>query len=288
MEHAAVDGRLSFWTEPLTLRFGVFYQQEKQSVLEGKLFDPFGQSQGVMLQFDGPLEFQGWNASMELRPVRFVSLWIWYSRHSSESLRARLSEVLQGLNLFYNPHPFLREESVRSILALHSAGVDHFEDEGVYLLGTCSATSGSPFTLVQAPQNLGQSTAWNIGVRALIDLRTRIPTTNDPTETTPYLWQVNLRAGVIFTLAGWTSEAYVHITNLFNRANVFNVYPTTGEPNEDGWLQSPYAVAYKQVPNYEAFYRAINLDNRWAYMQSTGRDIYGEPRQFRLGLRVRF
>jgi hypothetical protein len=53
-------------------------------------------------------------------------------------------------------------------------------------------------------------------------------------------------------------------------------------------LKSPLAVAYKAIPNYEAFYRAINLQNRWGIMQSFVGDVYGAPRQIRVGARMEF
>jgi hypothetical protein len=47
-------------------------------------------------------------------------------------------------------------------------------------------------------------------------------------------------------------------------------------------------VQYAANPAYVAFYKAINSDNRWAYMQATGNDLYGSPRQIRIGTRLVF
>lgn len=102
----------------------------------------------------------------------------------------------------------------------------------------------------------------------------------------PANFQVDLGLNKIFALGSVEVEIYVHALNLLNKKNVLNVYPTTGEPDDDGWLSSPSAEPYKQIPNYEAFYRAINLDNRWAYTGATGNDIYGQPRQVRVGVRL--
>lgn len=118
-----------------------------------------------------------------------------------------------------------------------------------------------------------------------MDSRFTAPTT---TAQTPSRFQIDLSLNRIFDLGSFDVDVYVHALNLLNTKHVLNVYPYTGKPDDDGWLSSPLAEPYKQLPNYEAFYRAINLENRWAYTLATGNDIYGQPRQLRLGARVSF
>ena len=79
-------------------------------------------------------------------------------------------------------------------------------------------------------------------------------------------------------------KAYVAILNLMNTKHVLNVYPTTRSTDNDGWLQARVAEQFKSIPGYVDFYRAINLQNRWAYMGATGNDIYGSPRQIHVGI----
>ncbi len=155
--------------------------------------------------------------------------------------------------------------------------------------------SGHNYTRIREPQNLGQASAWNIGVRALIDSRSRNPVEPINSSTTPWYFNTDLTINKMFFFEGFNFEIYARILNLFNTKNVINVYPTTGTPFDDGWLKSPFAAPYKAIPNYEAFYKAINLDNRWAYMnigagaglgQIAGSDLYGEPREIRLGIKV--
>jgi hypothetical protein len=78
-----------------------------------------------------------------------------------------------------------------------------------------------------------------------------------------------------------------------NTKQVINLYPNTGSASDDGWLTNPLAAQFNQIPNYEAFYKAINLDNRWSYLGTStargaylGGDIYGNPRQIRVGVRA--
>jgi hypothetical protein len=78
----------------------------------------------------------------------------------------------------------------------------------------------------------------------------------------------------------------VAVLNVLNTKQVLNVFPATGSATDDGWFSNPASGQYLGVADYQSFYRAINLDNRWAYAQATGSDIYGSPRQIRVGLRA--
>lgn len=148
-----------------------------------------------------------------------------------------------------------------------------------------SLASGHDYNRSDAPLSLGQSNPINFGVRPLMDSRFAGPTT---TAQTPSRFQIDLSLNKIVDLGSFDVDVYVHALNLLNTKHVLNVYPYTGKPDDDGWLSSPLAEPYKQLPNYEAFYRAINLENRWAYTQATGNDIYGQPRQLRFGARMSF
>jgi hypothetical protein len=68
---------------------------------------------------------------------------------------------------------------------------------------------------------------------------------------------------------------------------VIDLFPTTGTAQDDGWLKSPFATAYKEIPNYEGFYRAVNLQNRYALIGARG-DVYGAPREIRVGLKLEY
>lgn len=148
-----------------------------------------------------------------------------------------------------------------------------------------SLTSGHEYIRSDAPLSLGQSNPINFGVRPLMDSRFTAPTT---TAQTPSRFQIDLSLDKTFDLGSFDLGVYVHALNLLDTKHVLNVYPYTGKPDDDGWLSSPLAEPYKQLENYEAFYRAINLENRWAYTRATGNDIYGQPRQLRLGVRMSF
>jgi hypothetical protein len=109
---------------------------------------------------------------------------------------------------------------------------------------------------------------------------------------------IDLAVNKVFPIGSVKMEIFVHITNLLNTKQVLNVYPTTGLAEDDGWLNNPLAASYLTVPQYADFYRAINLENRWSWVglpergqvlgTATGfvNDIYGVPRQIRLGARL--
>jgi hypothetical protein len=158
--------------------------------------------------------------------------------------------------------------------------------EGFGFNAILSFNSGHNYTKIQEPLNLGQASPWNIGVRALIDPRTRTPVEPINNSTTPWVFNIDLNVSKVFYLGGVNFELYANILNLLNTKQVINVFNNTGTPTDDGWLRSSLSESFRAIPNYEAFYRAINLDNRWGYILATGNDIYGSPRQIRIGAKV--
>lgn len=113
-----------------------------------------------------------------------------------------------------------------------------------------------------------------------------VPTETPNASTTPWYFNFDLRIEKTFLRTSVRALLSLDILNLFNRRNVLNVYPTTGTPTDDGWLSFPFAQPFIANPEFEKGYRIFNLQNRWAYMNATGFDIYGKPRQIRLGLRI--
>lgn len=169
--------------------------------------------------------------------------------------------------------------------------------EGMGLNFLLTFNSGHNYTRIQEPQNLGQASPWNIGVRALIDSRSRVPVEPINASTTPWVFNVDMTFNKVFYLEPVNVEIYARVLNLFNTKHVLNVFPTTGTPYDDGWLKSPYAEPYKAIPLYEEFYRAINLANRYSYMQlgfggglgnQAGGDLFGAPREIRLGIKLEY
>jgi len=146
--------------------------------------------------------------------------------------------------------------------------------------------SGHSYTKIVEPQNLGQASPWNVGVRALGDPRFRNPEEPLNSSLTPWNFNVDLNLNKVFYFGRFNVDVYVNVLNLLNTKQVINVYPMTGTSEDDGWLRAPLAAPYHEIPNYVDFYNAINSDNRWAFQGVWGQDIYGVPRQVRLGIRL--
>ncbi len=149
-----------------------------------------------------------------------------------------------------------------------------------------SFNSGHAYTRIKEPKELGQASAWNVGVRPLIDPRSSFPVEPLNSSSTPWIFNIDFRLSKMVSITDINAEFYVDILNLLNTKNVINVYPSTGTPQDDGWLTSPLATSYVADPVYAGFYKAINLDNQWAYTTATGNELYGTPRQVRFGVKI--
>lgn len=148
--------------------------------------------------------------------------------------------------------------------------------------------SGHSYTKIKEPQDLGQASPWTIGMRATADPRGRIPDEPINSSTTPWNFNIDVTLNKVFYFGNFNVEVYANILNLLNTKNIINVYPTTGTAEDDGWLRSPLAAQFYEIPNYVDFYTTVNLQNRWAYQWATGNDIYGTPRQIRFGIKFEF
>ncbi|MBX2991260.1 MAG: hypothetical protein KF749_08830 [Bacteroidetes bacterium] len=148
-------------------------------------------------------------------------------------------------------------------------------------------SSGHNYTKLR--DNLsGSWTPWNLGVLDFVDPRGASPAEPLNNSNTPPVFNVDARLSKHFRAGGLDITVFVNVLNLFNNQHVLNVYSLTGSPQDDGVLTSLRTQGFTSTPNYEAFYRAINLQNRWAYMGATGNDLYGTPRQIRVGLNVSY
>ena len=155
--------------------------------------------------------------------------------------------------------------------------------EGMGLNLLMSFNSGHPYTRIKELSELGQSNAWNVGVRSP-SRRTPVEAVNN--STTPWIFSVDLNFSKMFYMNGLNLELYVNVLNLLDSKNIINVYETTGTAQDDGWLTSPLSASFREIARYEEMYKALNLDNRWAYMSQFGRDLYGQPRQIRVGAKI--
>jgi len=160
--------------------------------------------------------------------------------------------------------------------------------EGLGAFALLTFNSGHAYTKIKEPESIGQASPYTIGVRPDIDPRSRFPIQPLNESSTPPVFNIDLFLSKAFFLRSFTLEVYANVLNLLNSKQIVNVYPNTGTAEDDGWLNNPLAVQFVADKQYVDFYRAFNLQNRWHYAVATGNDIYGSPRQIRLGLRVEY
>jgi len=160
--------------------------------------------------------------------------------------------------------------------------------EGLGAFALMTFNSGHPYTRVKEAQSLGQSSPYTVGVIALNDPRNSFPVASVNSSSTPAIFNIDLTVNKVLYLGKFNMEIYGNVLNLLNSKNVVNVYPTTGTAEDDAWLNSPLASEFVKNQEYANFYKAFNLDNRLAYINATGNDLYGAPRQVRLGVRFEY
>lgn len=159
---------------------------------------------------------------------------------------------------------------------------------GLNLLFTFN--SGHPYTLAQFV-GLGQNSAWTGGIIGT-DTRERRPNGAINSATTPWNYELDLRLDKTVSISNLDLNIYVYVMNVLNTKNVINVYDKTGNAYDDGFLASPDAATIIAKPRYtERFadlYNALNLGDREAALTLKGFDMFGTPRQIRVGALINF
>jgi outer membrane receptor protein involved in Fe transport len=288
-------------TDNLALTITGFYKDATQQLSIRRVLNDVGAPIFVSLQNEDFGTTKGLEFTLQLRRTNRLQVSVNYTLSDargtgSEGLSSRNSvsdEATARIPFFIQPLTY--NQTHRGTLALDyrfakGDGGPILEGMGLNLL--LSFNSGHNYTKIREPISLGQSTPWNIGVRALLDVRSRNPLEPINNSTTPWVYNIDMQFSKLFYLGGLNLELYANVLNLLNTKQIVNVYPTTGTPYDDGWLKNPFAESYKAIPHYTDFYKAINIENRWALgyaVAGTGAgDLYGSPRQIRIGARFEY
>lgn len=141
------------------------------------------------------------------------------------------------------------------------------ENAGVNFLLT--AGSGLPFTPVIQSFN-------PIDMRAL----SPNPAGQVNSRNMPWTFRLDLKANKTIYIGKLGCDAYLWVINVLNTKNVINVYETSGEPNNTGWLTTPAGQEFLATNGSSGLER-YNLKQRNPMN-------YDTPRQVRFGLRVSF
>jgi outer membrane receptor protein involved in Fe transport len=144
--------------------------------------------------------------------------------------------------------------------------------------------SGHPYTLGSGKGNVNGSLEG--------DNRFRSPDEPLNSSTTPWVYQVDLRVDKSFQLTDkLRGTVYFYVINLLDTKNVTNVFLRTGTATDDGYLSDPNlggSLHPTQRADYEAVYKAVNLDYYQGYRGALGADLYGPPRQIRFGVQLEY
>jgi len=161
---------------------------------------------------------------------------------------------------------------------------------GVNLLWRFS--SGRRYTRVTSTgSGLGQRGADEGPLLTDSDPRFRVPLEPINASSTPFTTTLDLRLSRGFDIGPASATAYIYVQNLVNRKNVQNVYLRTGSATDDGFFSNPglsRSIIQNRGSDYVQYYQTINLDNRHHYREDWGRDIFGQPRQVRIGIQVEY
>ena len=152
-----------------------------------------------------------------------------------------------------------------------------------------SFNSGHPFT--QATGGMGQRAADEGALLVDIDTRNREPVEAIGNSSTPWVFNTDLRLNTTINLAGVALDAYVLIDNLFNTRHILNVYNRTGDAYSDGFLtdsELSQVIVENQSPVYVDLYNSINLGHRQHWLTDQIFDLFGTPRQIKVGVGVKF
>jgi len=157
--------------------------------------------------------------------------------------------------------------------------------------------SGHNFT--RAFGTIGQRGSEEGGILADDDPRPRRPLESVNASQTPWTKRFDIKVDKTLNIGGFNTNLYVYVQNFLNTQNVLNVYSRTGNAFDDGFLSNPTLSAgsiAEAGEQYIALYNAINIANRQHYWITQGNgptvgqadDLFGEPRQIRVGARVEF
>jgi hypothetical protein len=154
-----------------------------------------------------------------------------------------------------------------------------------------SFNSGHPFTYAQST-GLGQASAWTGGIIPVFDTRGRRPIGAVNSSLTPWNYNLDMRLDKTVSIYNLDMNFYIYVQNLLNTQNVINVYEKTGNAYNDGFLQTSdgqkIVAGERYTQRFADLYQNLNYENRQAALTTYGYDLFGTPRQLRIGVLINY
>jgi hypothetical protein len=135
-----------------------------------------------------------------------------------------------------------------------------------------SAASGTPFT----PQVVYNE----------VTLGSVSPTPDGPrnSEYGPWTFQIDLKAERRFRMGSFSIAPYIWVKNLLDTENAYQVYESTGQPDNTNYLKTPEG---QLLADTEPDDTGLNGEQKYRIKEQNPQN-YGVPRQILFGLRVSF
>jgi len=152
-----------------------------------------------------------------------------------------------------------------------------------------SFNSGHPYTLSNG--SMGQRDAGEGALLSDNDPRNRAPMEALNSSTTPSFFNLDLGLDKTFQVGPSNLKVYATITNLLNTQHIINVYNRTGDAYDDGFLSDPALsslIISGRGAEYVEMYEKINLANRNHWLNDHSFDLFGIPREIKMGVQVSF
>jgi outer membrane receptor protein involved in Fe transport len=104
-------------------------------------------------------------------------------------------------------------------------------------------------------------------------------------SSTPWTYRLDLRLDKSFMIGPVDFNAYLWVTNVTNTQNVVNVFNTSGDAYDDGWLAT--GTGRTQTDQYAQYGEDKGALHEKLYRTNTyDATFFGIPRQIRLGIRI--
>jgi hypothetical protein len=138
-----------------------------------------------------------------------------------------------------------------------------------------SFNSGHSFTRGEVQQRGVGPTFAAVG-----DARFRVPLEPVGSSTSPWFFELDMRIDKTVQVGPLDLNIYAYVMNLLGTNNPINAFMRTGDPMNDGWLQTQGGLSDLQTlgPGFAALYTALS--------NGINQGNYGAPRQIRFGIKL--